>query len=303
MNNRGRVIGIFAWLGLLAATAEAGPVSFLTALPVARAQVILRGQYVFIRASDDPTPQGRDLTVQAVPIAAAVGLTPRLAVFGIIPIVDKSLDVGTPGGRRTLSASGLGDVVAFARYTVVAVDRVGSTFRIAPFGGVKIPTGDDDRAGELGRLPRSLQPGSGSWDGLGGVVVSVQTTQWEFDADAGFRKTTDADRFRFGNQAFADASFQYRVWPRRLGGGVPGFVYAVVETNVVSQGRSQAGGVADPDSGGLRWDVDLGLQYAAVNYIVEGLVQIPVADNPKGTGLRSDYRVVVGLRWNLSLPF
>ena len=290
--------------GLLAAgTAEAGPITFLTALPVAQSQVVIRGQYLFIRASDDPTPADRQLTVNGVPIALAVGVTPRLALFGIVPILDKSMKVTVPIGRVTRAATGLGDVVTFARYTVYAVDTTESTVRIAPFGGVKLPSGAQDSSDALGPLPRPLQLGSGSWDGLGGIAVTWQTKQWEFDADVGYRKNTEADGFRFGNAFSTDLSFQYRVWPGQLGAGVPAFLFVVVETNLVSQRRSEMAGMRDPDSGGTRWDTDLGLQYVTATYILEGIVQIPTVDRPNGNGLGRDVRVVAGLRWNVSLPF
>ncbi|MBI4264680.1 MAG: transporter, partial [Acidobacteria bacterium] len=216
--------------------ADAGPVTFLTALPVATSQAVVRGQYFLFRATGDPTPAARDLTVHAVPLAVAVGATPRLALFGVVPIVNKSMKLSTPIGRVTRDTTGLGDIVAFARYTVYAVDTEESTFRIAPFGGLEMPTGDSDESDAFGLLPRPLQPGSGSWDGLGGLAVTYQTKQWELDADAGIKKNTEADGFRFGDEFFADLSLQYRVWPRQLGAGIPAFLFAVVETNVVSQG-------------------------------------------------------------------
>src|SRR5918995_6747067 len=75
--------------------AHAGPITFLTALPVPQSQAVVRGQYLLIRASDDPTTTERDLTVNAVPLAIAVGATPRLAIFGVIPIVSKSMKLST----------------------------------------------------------------------------------------------------------------------------------------------------------------------------------------------------------------
>ena len=283
--------------------AHAGPITFLTALPVASSQAVVRGQYFLIRATDDPTPAERDLTVHAVPVAIAVGATPRLALFGIVPIVTKSIALTTPIGRITRETTGLGDIVTFARYTVYAVDMEESTFRIAPFGGIKMPTGDSGGSDALGVVPRPLQPGSGSWDGLGGLAVPYQTKQWELDADTGIKKNTEADDFRFGDEFFADLSFQYRVWPRQLGAGVPAFLFAVVETNVISQGRNELAGASDPDSGGTRGDVDLGLQYVTTSLIVEGIVQIPAVDEPNGAGLRNDYRFTAGVRWNMALPF
>lgn len=304
MTMKASVLVMTAVLVWGSAQAQAGPITFLTALPVAKSQVVVRGQYFLIRASDDPTPAERDLTVNAVPLAVAVGVTPRLAIFGIVPIVNKSMDLLTPIGRVTRDTTGLGDIVAFARYTVYAVDAAESTFRIAPFGGFKMPTGDSQESDALGGLPRPLQRGSGSWDGLGGLAATFQTKQWEMDADAGYKKNAEADGFRFGDEFFLDLSFQYRVWPRQLvGAGVPAFLFAVVETNLISQGRHETGGTRDPDSGGTRWDVDLGLQYVTTNFIVEGIVQIPAVDEPHGTGLRNDFRFTAGVRWNVSLPF
>ena len=301
---RAPLAGVTIILGLAAAgQVEAGPITFLTALPVAKSQAVVRGQYLFIRATGDPTPANQELAVHAFPFAVAVGVTSKLALFGVVPVVSKSVDVNTPVGRRTLDATGLGDVILFARYTVKAVDLTESTFRIAPFGGVKLPTGRDDKSGPLGVFPRPLQPGSGSWDGLGGIAVTWQTKQWEFDADAAYKKKTEADGFRFGDEALLDASFQYRMWPRQLGSGVPAFLYVVAETNLVSQRRHEITDVRDANSGGTRWDVDLGLQFVRESYILEGIVQIPTVDRPNGTGLRSDFRVTAGFRWNIGLPF
>ncbi|MBA3884145.1 MAG: transporter [Acidobacteria bacterium] len=286
-----------------ATPAEGGPITFLTALPVAQGQAVVRGQYVFIRATGDPTPAERELTVHAVPLAVAVGVTPRLAIFGVVPIARKSMQIGTPAGRVTRGSTGLGDIVVFARYTLYAADAIESTFRVAPFGGLELPTGSTRRSDALGRLPRPLQPGSGAWDAFGGLAVTFQTKQWEIDADAGVKRKTEADGFRFGDEFFADLSFQYRVWPRQLGGGVPAFLFAVVETNLVAERRHRTAGISDPDSGGTRWDVDLGLQYVTRSVILEGIVQLPVVDAPHGAGLRSDVRVTAGVRWNVSLPF
>ncbi len=288
---------------LFVAPGYAGPITFLTALPVPQSQAVVRGQYVLVRATDDRTPGDRELTVNAWPIAVAVGITPRLALFGVVPIVNKSVEVGTSLGRVARDSTGLGDVVVFARYTVYAVDVAESTFRVAPFGGLKVPTGHSDESDALGRVPRPLQPGSGSWDGLGGVAVTFQTKQWELDADAAYKKNTEADDFRFGDELFTDLSLQYRVWPRQLGAGVPAFLFAVVETNLVSQGRHDVAAIRDADSGGTRWDVDLGLQYVTTSFIVEGIVQIPVVDEPNGAGLRSEFRFTAGVRWNVALPF
>jgi hypothetical protein len=132
-------------------------------------------------------------------------------------------------------------------------------------------------------------------------VFTYQTLEWEFDSDAGYRKNAEHDSFRAGNQVFADASFQYRVWPHRLATtGVPHFLFAVLETNLVSLQRNELGGASDPNSGGTTWYIDPGLQYVTTGYIIEAIVQIPVTQRLHGAALREDYRVSIGLRWNLS---
>lgn len=290
-------------LAVAPATVEPGPITFTTALPVSRGQGVLRWQYLHVQAGDDPSALDRHLTVDAGAFAAAVGVTSRLAVFGMLPVATKSLEMESPGGRLTRRATGVGDLLVFGRYTALASDRPGATFRVAPLLGLEIPTGSHTRSDALGALPRVLQPGSGSWDGVLGVTITRQTRDWQWDADVVYRRNNEADGFQSGDEVAADVSFQYRVWPRRLGDGVPAFVYAVVESNLVRAGRSEALGVSDPDTGGTRWDVDVGVQYVRTRVIVEAALQVPVVEAGHGTALESDYRLTAGARWNVSLPF
>jgi DNA-binding beta-propeller fold protein YncE len=92
---------------------------------VATREGILRGQYVLVRATGAPTPLGRSITVQAAPAALAYGVTPRLALFGIVPYFDKSLKMNTPSGRIERSASGK-DPGRFTAPAGLAVDSSGS---------------------------------------------------------------------------------------------------------------------------------------------------------------------------------
>ena len=59
-----------------------------------------------------------------------------LALFGIVPVAERKLELTTAGGARvTRKDSGLGDIRAFARYTAYKLNMPGQTFRIAPFAG------------------------------------------------------------------------------------------------------------------------------------------------------------------------
>ena len=288
-------------VGLLAAASEPAfpaSITFSTALPVTQGEGILRIQWKYFDFGDDSSPQARNLSVQAVPVVGVWGVTRKVALFGIVPILDKELDVTTPLGRRTRSVSGLGDVTLLARYTAYQRDRRGSTFRIAPFLGVDVPTGDDDESDALGRLPQPLQLGSGSWDYNLGAIVTRQTLKWQIDSSVSYKINTKANGFEFGDEARFDVSYQKRLRPRELSGGVPAFVYGVLESNFVWQDRSEVAGIDDPDSGGTTWYLAPGLQYVTKRFVLEGAVQIPVSQDLNGAALENDFIGTLSVRAN-----
>lgn len=159
--------------------------------------------------------------------------------FGVAPFLNKKLEITTPASRRTRKVDGLGDMKFFARYTAWQWDKPGRTFRIAPFMGIEVPTGKDDETDAVGRLPQPLQLGSGSWDPFLGIVLTRQTLDWEFDASISYQLNTQANDFQFGDVARLDLSYQYRVWPRKLSSGVPGFFYGVLESNLIWQDKNE----------------------------------------------------------------
>jgi len=292
-------IGLVASLIGLAVPAQAGPITFNSALPVADGLGILRSQVKLTRKSGDTTSAGRVLNVTAAPVVLVYGASPKLALFGVLPYVDKRLDVTMGGARIRRDAQGIGDALFFARYTVIQVDRTGDTLRIAPFAGLKTPTGSHSRRDAFGLVPRILQPGSGSWDPFLGVSLTRQTLDWEFDTAARYRFNTQASGFTFGDEARADISFQYRVFPRTLeSGGVPAFVYVVLESNLIWNGRNRSLGVTDANSGGLTWNLAPGLQYVTDRIVLETAIQIPAVQNLNGTSLESDWVWTAGFRWN-----
>lgn len=278
--------------------AVAGPITFNTALPVTKGEFILREQVQLLRSTRDPSSLNQDLRVLAVPSVLAYGVTRDLALFGIMPYLDKTLDLTTTAGRQRRGDSGLGDALLISRYTVYAFDRLGETRRLAPFMGLKVPTGKSNQRDSLGRLPQPLQLGSGSWDPLGGLNFTWQTFDWEFDSAVQYRANTKAHDFVFGDEARLDLSFQYRLWPRTLGGGVPAFLYGVLESNLVWADKNEAGVVRDPNSGGTTWFLAPGLQYVTKRVILEAVVQVPVVQELNGLALKNDYIVSAGFRVN-----
>jgi len=75
------VLVVIGW----AAGAWSAPITFNTALPVARGEVVLREQFVALRATRDATAADRDLRVVGGVSVLAYGVTGDLTLFGVLP--------------------------------------------------------------------------------------------------------------------------------------------------------------------------------------------------------------------------
>jgi len=295
-------LGTSALVGVLllagATTVPAAPNTFNTALPVAQGQYLWREQWV-LRERSGGGPKGAEVSVRALGSVLGYGVNSKLALFGVVPyFFDKELSVNTPDGRLERDTDGIGDISLFGRYTLYQNDFTGGTFRVSPLLGLTAPTGDDKDRDGLGELPRPLQAGDGAWDGFGGVVATYQTLQYQWDAQLLYRENGRHDGFARGDEVRLDASLQYRIWPPSLEGvsGTPGFVYALLESNLIDRERDEIGGGTDPNSGGTQWLLAPGLQYVTRSWIVEGTVQLPVAEDSNGDAIQDDYIVRVGFR-------
>ena len=292
------VKAVLTVLCLSAATAQSAPITFNTALPVHEGGYVLREQFVYMRNADDPTPARRDMEVTGLVSVLGYGVTRDFALFGMLPSFDKRLEMNMGGQDLTRRQSGIGDLTLLGRYTAYEYNAPGRTFRIAPFLGLKAPTAEDDARDGLGRLPPPIQSGSGSWDALGGAVLTYQTLDFQTDSQMSYKANREANGFQAGNVAEFDGSLQYRLWPRSLGAGVPAFLYGVLEANLVHSAKDRVNGVSDPNSGGTTLLITPGLQYVTRKWIVEAGVQIPVSQHLNSTALKNDYVFTTGLRLN-----
>ncbi len=287
-----------AILGLTAGPLFGAPITFNTALPVASHEGIVRLQTKYIRSTGDSTTKDRELSVLAVPLVLVYGVTAKFTLFGIIPYLDKELKLNTPKGRVSRGDTGAGDATFIGRYTLWQRDTRGQTIRLAPFAAIKAPVGNDNEKDGLGRLAQPLQLGSGSWDYTLGTILTWQTLNWQVDSSASYRFNTRANAFRFGDEARLDISYQYRLLPRRLGSGLPAFVYAVLESNFSWKDKNKAGPVDDMNSGGTTWFLSPGIQYVTRRMVLEAAVQLPIVQDLNGTALENDYVGILSVRLN-----
>jgi hypothetical protein len=293
---RARVVPFVALL-VLSSTAAAGSITSNTALPVHDGELIFRQQAIWLRSTGDPTPLSRRLDALIAATVLFYGVDSRLMVMGVLPFMYKRIELTTPAERVARHTTGFGDLTTVVRYTALAIDKPGETFRIAPFAGLKLPTGAQNEADALGRYPQPFQLGSGSWDPLGGAVFTWQTLRWELDVSGTYQLRTEANDFRAGDEARGDASFQWRLIPSgRLGPGVPSYLFGVLETAAVWDAKDKVSGTKNPDSGGFTWYVTPGLQWISERSIIEAAVEIPVVRQTNGFGLKNDFIAVLGFR-------
>lgn len=295
--NRVLLIGCTGWglLSLVGST-QAAPITFNTALPVAEGNFVLREQAVVMRSGSDPSGMGRDMAVDGVISVLGYGASEKLAVFGSLPYLVKDLDMHPDGNHVNRSNSGFGDLTLFGRQTLYQRDWPGQTLRVAGFAGLEAPTGEDDKHDAQGRLPPSLQLGSGSWDGFAGIVATWQTLDYQLDGQIAYRNNGAANGFEAGDEWRLDASLQYRLWPTELGAGVPTFLYGVLELNVLERERNRVSGVADSNSGGTTVFLTPGIQYVSKRWVWEAVLQTPVQQDLNGTALENDFILRAGFR-------
>jgi len=277
---------------------QAAPITFNTALPVAEGEFIFREQFRWLRSNNDSSAANRDMRTVAGISVLGYGINSKLAVFGVLPYVDKRFRADSFGSRIRRENRGLGDASAFARYIFHQDNAPGRTFRLAGFAGITAPTGEDEERDRRGLLPPSLQNGSGAWDQFGGLLATYQTLEFQLDTQLSYRANGKANGFELGDETRLDLSWQHRVWPRELTGGVPGFLYAVVEVNMLHQQKNRANSQNDQNSGGTSVWLAPGLQYVTRRWVLEAVIQKPVSQNLHGAALKNDFIFTTSFRVN-----
>ena len=240
-------------------SAEGSPATFVTALPVATGQLLVR--FNFQTTFGNPQFIG----IQT-PMTIAYGLMPHFAVFTTVNQSYQSLGGGP--GVPALSSWGARDVALFARYTALKVDRPQATFRITPLGGAFFPAGENTFRAQGAYLPGALQTGSGTVDPYFGIAVSYNSDAFGVAADATYRLNPVARAgISPGSELRSDAQVETRLYPRNLPEeGMPGLLDVSLEANYTQDAASNIDGVPAPFSSGRTLKQDLVLEYSTLRW-------------------------------------
>ena len=260
-------------LGLAApALAPAGPINTNVALTAPKGGNIFRLQYTY--SESGARGNVRHVNTSTVRATYLYGLKSNLTLSLSAPYHNRQVDVVVPRfGRVERAHDGIGDLTLLAKYRFWKSEpRPQETLRWAALGGVNLRSGDSDFS-------------SDSYDPIVGTVFTWRRDRGGFDADLVYQFNTGSGEFRHDTLRY-DVSYAHRVWPE---------VYDmenVWEFNVVGElnGRYSTDGSHEVF-------LSPGMQFITERWILEASIQLPVIQKLNNDGPDTNYRLVLGLRF------
>ena len=266
-------------------------------LTPAKGQKIIRTQVKYKRVSDDPTSSDRDTWTLSIPTTFVYGFTEKFSGIATITYIYRKQRTNSGSDRITRKTSGLGDITFLGKYRIYTKDFPGATSRLSLLGGLELPTGRSGDSDSVGKLSRTFQTGSGSWDPIIGATYSNQTLDNEWDYNLTYQFNTEAHNFEFGDVLKYTIAYQKRLLPWELPDeGLYTQFNAVLELNGEwkQRNRNESGSV-DASGGNIIY-LSPGLQVASKRFVAETSVQLPVFQDLNGTQVETDYVIITSLR-------
>lgn len=283
---------------LLAKPVYAVSINSDVGLTPAKDQTIVRVQSRYKKASDDPTSLDRETKTLTVPVTVVYGFTERFAGIADIPWVYRRHKTLSGTERITRKTEGIGDTALLGKYLFYTRDEIGVTSRLSVIGGLELPSGRTGDEDDQGKLPRTLQAGSGAIDGILGLAFTHQTLDDEWDTNLTYQWNNEANNFEFGDVLKYTVAYQKRVLPWVLPEeGMYQQLNLVLEFNGEWQQKHEDQNGTVADSGGHTIYVSPGLQLASKRFVAETSIQWPVVQDLNGSQVETDYTVVASLRF------
>ena len=186
---------------------------------------------------------------------------------------------------------GLGDARVVGRYALHSGGTDESPRAVGLSFGVKLPSGEYDRANEAGALAeRTLQPGTGTTDAIVGAwwngAAPLEGWAWFTRMEAQLPMNS-RDAFKPGRQLQADAGVR-----RALGNSAA----LMLQANVLVKARD-AGANAEPaDSGQRALFVSPGISWNATRELqLYAFAQVPAYQKVNGVQLTADWSALAGV--------
>jgi len=221
------------------------------------------------------------------------GFNEHWGMSASLPFLDRSHLHTESGLPVTWNFRQIGDARISARYQTALQEDVKGGASVAGFSlGLKLPTGRTDIANNSGtRAERSLQPGSGSTDLVGGIyyrkLLPDLRSSW-FIQGSVETPLSEKDAFRPGARYGIDLGMRTDLNDR---------VSPMLQLNFQQKSRD-SGRNAEPDnSGGHSLSLSPGISIrASAQTHVYSFIQIPVRQSVNGTQLAAKWAATVGIQ-------
>jgi len=204
-----------------------------------------------------------------ITLRGSYGISNSVSVFARVPMIFRRLTTTTDDIDTRESSSGLGDLELSGVISHELISHPNSSYDIAVMVSVKTPTGRNSLSEGGERLDEHLQPGTGSWGGQFGGILSRTATMYSAYASYYVRYTAENDfDYRYGTAYLYNFGLLYRATST---------LALTTEVNGRYSKRDREEGLVQHDTGGgmayltpgARW-----LLSPRVNLIVN--VRIPV---------------------------
>lgn len=239
-----------------------------------------------------------DVYRQVLDISVSYTPTTKLQLEAEIPFSRTSFDDGVNSG----SGFGLGNVTLWGKYRFFRKVKTYGDRQAALRFGLELPTGKKtaptaQQVNAPAFVREQLTPISGGFSPHLDVSFSQAGGRFIFGGNIEGILRTERDGFRLGNEIRVNTDFEYVLLP--IDYQKPGKeLFLILETTLITRGNGRLGGIKVPGSSSTEFYVSPGLQFAAdPRFVIEGSIQIPVFHNSGPLALRTNYNLLLGVKY------
>jgi len=216
-------------------------------------------------------------------------ITPEWGLTLRAPLVNRAHshvhnDAGGPE-KGSWSFTRMGDMQAVARYAFYQDANATAGVRF----GLKLPTGGRSEKNDAGeKAERSLQPGTGSTDGILGLYYNRRVGNFTWFGQASWQQVIhEHDHFRPGRQFGLDVGMNYMLTPDWS---------LMLQANAQHKSHDSGANAEPDDSGATHLYLSPGIAYRATRDVqIYGFLQQPIHQHVRGTQLTADWAAALGV--------
>jgi hypothetical protein len=233
---------------------------------------------------------------QLLDVSISYTPTPRLQLEAEVPFSRTSFDDGANSG------AGLGNITLWGKYRFFRTVKTYGDRQAAVRFGLELPTSTKTAPGESevnasAFVRQQLTPINGGLSPHFDLAFSQAGGRFIFGGNVEAILRSERDGFRMGQEVRVNTDLEYVLLPRDY--SKPGHeLFTILETTFIHRGLGRVEGGTVTGSNSTEFYLSPGLQYAAApQFVIEGSVQLPVIRNTGPQALRTDYNILLGVKY------